>query len=56
LRTVDQERALHTYYFRLFALDTELDLPPGATRQQVYDQMEGHILAATELQGQFSRT
>lgn len=44
----------HTYYFRLYALDARLDLTPGATRAQLYDKMEDHILATTELQGQYA--
>jgi Raf kinase inhibitor-like YbhB/YbcL family protein len=46
----------HRYYFRLFALDTELDLMPGATRAQVMDAMEGHILDQTELIGSYGRS
>ena len=45
----------HTYYFRLYALDSPLDLPAGATRAQVLDAMEGHILTHTELQGTYGR-
>jgi Raf kinase inhibitor-like YbhB/YbcL family protein len=45
----------HGYYFRLYALDTELDLPSGANRGQILETMEGHILDQAELQGNFSR-
>lgn len=45
----------HRYFFRLFALDTMLDLEPGASRQQVRTQMEGHILAQAEWMGRYSR-
>jgi Raf kinase inhibitor-like YbhB/YbcL family protein len=45
----------HHYYFRLYALDEPLDLPPGATRQQVIDRMQGHILDRTELMGLYAR-
>ena len=34
----------HHYYFRLYALDQSLNLPPGATRQQVLNRIEGHVL------------
>jgi Raf kinase inhibitor-like YbhB/YbcL family protein len=44
----------HHYYFRLYALDDSLDLPPGATRQQILDRMRGHILARTELVGLYT--
>lgn len=45
----------HRYFFRLFALDTMLDLEPGVSRQQVRTQMEGHILAQAEWMGRYSR-
>jgi len=45
----------HRYYFRLYALDTELDLEPGATKQELLDAMEGHILEETQLMGRYSR-
>lgn len=44
----------HRYYFHLYALDEKIDLPPGATRPQLDRAMHGHILAQTELMGQFS--
>lgn len=45
----------HRYFFRLYALDTVLDLPPEATREQLLKAMEGHILAWGELMGRFGR-
>jgi hypothetical protein len=45
----------HRYYFRLYALDQKLDLGNGATRTQVVDAMQKHILAQTELMGLFGR-
>lgn len=45
----------HRYYFRLYALDTELPLKPGATRPQVERAMEGHVLAETEIMGRYAR-
>jgi Raf kinase inhibitor-like YbhB/YbcL family protein len=45
----------HRYFFRLYALDTPLDLGPGADKDQVLEAMAGHILAQTELMGTFSR-
>ncbi len=44
----------HRYVFRLFALDTSLDLTPGVNRAQLFDQIQGHILAETELVGAYS--
>jgi Raf kinase inhibitor-like YbhB/YbcL family protein len=45
----------HRYYFKLYALDAELDLEPGARKQQVLEAMEGHILAEGQLMGKYSR-
>jgi Raf kinase inhibitor-like YbhB/YbcL family protein len=45
----------HRYVFRLFALDTMLDLGPAATRGEVLKAIEGHILAAGRLIGKYSR-
>ena len=46
----------HHYYFRLYALDEDLGLPPGATRQQMLDRIKGHVLDETELMGIYSRS
>lgn len=45
----------HRYVFKLYALDTVLDLSPGATKNQVLEALDGHILAGAELIGQYSR-
>jgi hypothetical protein len=45
----------HRYFFKLYALDTVLDLPEGATKGQLEEAMEGHILAETRLIGLYSR-
>ena len=34
----------HTYVFKLYALDTELDLPDKSTKADVEKAMEGHII------------
>jgi Raf kinase inhibitor-like YbhB/YbcL family protein len=43
----------HRYYFKLYALDKTLDLPPGANIEQVEEAMKGHILGKGELMGRF---
>ncbi len=48
-------RGPHRYYFRLYALDTLLALPPGATRADLLAAMDGHVLATAELMGRFER-
>ncbi len=45
----------HRYFFRLYALDTTLNLEARASARQVRQAMEGHILAQAELMGTYSR-
>ena len=45
----------HRYFFKLYALDTTLNLDENADKKQVQSAMEGHILAETELMGTYSR-
>jgi len=45
----------HHYTFELFALDTKLTLGPDATRAEVLNAMEGHILGKGVLVGRFHR-
>jgi Raf kinase inhibitor-like YbhB/YbcL family protein len=45
----------HRYYFKLFALDSTLSLPAGATRSEVLAAMRGHILAEGQLMGKYQR-
>lgn len=45
----------HRYFFKLFALDTLLDLKSGATTSQLLEAMQGHILAQGQLMGRYQR-
>ena len=45
----------HRYFFKLYALDTDLQLPPGATKQDLLRAMEGHIIAEGQLMGTYQR-
>jgi hypothetical protein len=45
----------HRYFFRLYALDTELDLRAPVHRRDVDAAMQGHVLAQAELMGLFGR-
>lgn len=46
----------HHYHFQVFALDQELDVPPGAEREEVIAAMGDHVLAAGELVGTYQQT
>lgn len=45
----------HRYYFKLYALDTELALEPGATKDQLLEAMKGHVLAEGQLMGKYQK-
>lgn len=45
----------HRYYFKLYALDTTIDLAPGKTKKELLDAMNGHILEETQLMGTYAR-
>ncbi len=45
----------HRYYFKVYALDTMLDLQSGATKAQVEGLIQGHILAQGQLMGKYGR-
>ena len=45
----------HRYFFKLYALDTELNLAPGATKKQLEAAIAGHILTQAELIGRYGR-
>ena len=45
----------HRYYFKTYALDTVLDLQPGASKAQLENAMQGHVLAKAELMGKYAR-
>ncbi|GAG43934.1 unnamed protein product [marine sediment metagenome] len=45
----------HRYYFKLYALDTEINLEAGATKSELLKAMEGHILVEGQLMGRYER-
>ncbi|MBI3633573.1 MAG: YbhB/YbcL family Raf kinase inhibitor-like protein [Candidatus Vogelbacteria bacterium] len=45
----------HHYFFRVFALDTLLDLSAGSTKDKLVTAINGHIVASSELLGRYSR-
>jgi len=45
----------HRYFFKLYALDTDLELQQGTTKTQLEATMQGHILAQGQLMGTYGR-
>lgn len=45
----------HRYFFKIYALDTQLDLATRADKSQLLEAMEGHILAQGQLMGKYKR-
>lgn len=44
----------HRYFFKLYALDRLLDLAAGATKEQLLQAMDGHVVGEAPLMGTFS--
>jgi Raf kinase inhibitor-like YbhB/YbcL family protein len=44
----------HTYVFKLYELDTDLDLKEGFSKQELEDAMKGHIIAKAKLTGTYA--
>ncbi len=51
----DPPSGLHHYYFHLYALDTKLELPEAATRQDLDKAMRSHVLGHGELMGTYQK-
>jgi len=45
----------HRYFFKLYALDTLLDIPGGSTKDALLTAMQGHIIDQAELVGLYER-
>jgi Raf kinase inhibitor-like YbhB/YbcL family protein len=45
----------HRYYFKLYALDTDLALDSTATKDQLLKAMEGHVLGEGQLMGKYQK-
>ncbi len=45
----------HRYFFKLYALDRQLGLKPGVTKDQAIAAMKNHILTTAELMGRYTR-
>ena len=44
----------HTYVFKLYELDIDLDLKEGFSKQELEDAMKGHIIAEAKLTGTYA--
>ena len=44
----------HTYIFKLYALDSLLDLTEGSTKKELESAMDGHILSTATLEGTYA--
>ncbi len=45
----------HRYFFKLYALDTSLQLKPGSSKKEVEQAMQKHVLAEAQLMGTYKR-
>lgn len=45
----------HRYFFKLYALNITLELPPGARRSDVERAMRGHVIGEAQLVGLYGR-
>ena len=45
----------HRYFFKIYALDTKLDLLPGATKEELLEAMEEHVIGEGKIMGFFTR-
>jgi hypothetical protein len=45
----------HRYFFKLYALDTTLDLKEGSTKEALEAAMDGHVIEKAELMGNYKR-
>jgi hypothetical protein len=46
---------VHRYQFKLYALDTPLNLAGGIDKDALLQAMEGHIIASAQLTGTYER-
>ena len=46
---------IHRYFFKIYALDKRIGLTPGATKDELIKEMEGHVLSEGKLMGKYSK-
>lgn len=45
----------HRYYFKVYALDAQMNLPPGSSKAKLLKAMDGHVLAEGQIMGRYRR-
>lgn len=45
----------HRYFFKVFALDSSLDIPTGSDKKVLQEAMKNHVLASGELMAQYQK-
>lgn len=45
----------HRYYFKIYALDRQLELKPGARRREIDAAIKGHVIAEGQIMGRYSK-
>lgn len=45
----------HRYFFKIYAMDSRLDLDEGASRSMLEESMKGHVLEKCSLMGRYKR-
>jgi hypothetical protein len=48
-------KGTHRYFFKLYALDTPLDVAPGSREEDVLRAMQDHTLTSAELMGLYGK-
>lgn len=48
--------SIHRYFFKLYALDVDLQLRPGTSKKDLEKVMAGHMLAEAQLMGVYTRS
>ncbi len=51
----EYEPSTHRYFFMLYALDVMLNLSEGATKDEVLEALDGHVIETAELMGVYSK-
>jgi Raf kinase inhibitor-like YbhB/YbcL family protein len=46
----------HRYFFKVYAIDTQLDLPQGSNKKALQQAMQGHVLAFGELMARYKKS